>query len=138
MSHSVICRRITSRAFPKELCHQTSPCNGLQHAVCVPCELPAQQALTLHHDQQPRWQSAELKLPRQWRLVHGEWNDGFKSDTYRYCATECSMNSTQLVSCDGWNVGGVLDLHGLGIDHLPIAVLAGITTQPTAMYVVQR
>ena len=54
---------------------------------------------------------------------------------YSYCATVCSMNGTQLATCDGWNAGGVLDLHGLGIDHLPVAVLAGIATQPSAMYV---
>ena len=55
---------------------------------------------------------------------------------YSYCATVCSMNGTQLVSCDGWNVTGVLDLHGLGIDHLPVTALAGIAAQTTAMYVV--
>ena len=63
----------------------------------------------------------------------GTWS---KIQHYSYCATVCSMNGTQLATCDGWNAGGVLDLHGLGIDHLPVAVLAGIATQPSAMYVV--
>ena len=54
---------------------------------------------------------------------------------HRYCATECVMNGAQLVSCEGWSAGGVLDLQGLGIDHLSRSMLVGLATQPTAMYV---
>ena len=60
---------------------------------------------------------------------------GSSDPLYTYCATVCSMRSTQLVSCDGWNAGGILDLHGLGIDHLPVAAFDGIAAQPTGMYV---
>ena len=40
------------------------------------------------------------------------------------------MNGADLVSCAGWNAGGVLDLHGLGIDTLPAGALDAIATQP--------
>lgn len=54
---------------------------------------------------------------------------------YSYCATECSMKGALFLSCDGWSAGSVLDLHGIGLEHLSAATLGDIATQPTAMYV---
>lgn len=65
----------------------------------------------------------------------GNWTTLYE---YTFCSTVCSMSGATLVSCAGWSDDddAVLDLSGVGIDHLPAAAFHDLVTSPTTMYVV--